>query len=289
MAAALACSPAAENEPEAPTPEEVANDLLAADRAFSDSSATGDLVAGLSRMFSTDVRLLMAGQVARGRDSAAALLRSVPVNVTARATWTPVRAGVSADGAHGYTAGFQEIQPAEGPALYAKYVAYWIRTSSGWRVAAYKRAPRREGGGAAMLPPVLPERMLAVSPTPAEMEEYRGSLRAAELAFSDSGGRDIGAAFRFFGAPEAINSGGPDDANFRVGPEEIASGVAASIPAGAAISWGPDEVSVAPSGDLGVSIGFIIVTPKAGEASRIPFFTVWRRARLSDPWRYVAE
>jgi hypothetical protein len=285
----LACSTDVEREPDVPSPDVIANQLVAADRAFSDSSAAGDLVAGLSRMFSDDVRLLMAGQVARGRDSAVALLRTNPANQISRASWRPIRVGVSLDGTHGYTAGYQQIRPADGAVVSAKYVAYWIRTSTGWRVAAYKRAPGPEGGDTAMLPPVLPERIANATPSEAQMEEYRASLRAAELAFSDSGGRDIGAAFRYFGAPEAINSGGPNDRTFRVGPDAIASSVAASIPPGDAIAWGPDEVRVAPGGDLGVSIGFITLTPSGGQARRVPFFTVWRRARLADPWRYVAE
>lgn len=43
--------------------------------------------------------------------------------------------------------------------------------------------------------------------------------------------------------------------------------------------------------DLGVTFGLIVPKPTAGEAPRagIPFFTVWRRASPSVPWRYVAE
>jgi hypothetical protein len=48
---------------------------------------------------------------------------------------------------------------------------------------------------------------------------------------------------------------------------------------------------VAPSGDLGVSIGYIWVKmpPKNGGGRVIPFFTVWQRAAPAAPWRCVAE
>jgi hypothetical protein len=43
-----------------------------------------------------------------------------------------------------------------------------------------------------------------------------------------------------------------------------------------------------------VSIGTIrIATPasagRAAETREVPFFTIWKRAYPSDPWRYVAE
>jgi hypothetical protein len=30
-------------------------------------------------------------------------------------------------------------------------------------------------------------------------------------------------------------------------------------------------------------------TPTAGQASNFPFFTIWRRANPTAPWRYIAE
>jgi hypothetical protein len=49
-------------------------------------------------------------------------------------------------------------------------------------------------------------------------------------------------------------------------------------------------VIVASSGDLGVTIGMIHPnTPRAGQPANFPFFTIWRRANPTAPWRYVAE
>ena len=58
---------------------------------------------------------------------------------------------------------------------------------------------------------------------------------------------------------------------------------------GTKVEWAPTEVIVAKTGDLGVSIGTIRVTPAGGDTQEVPFFTVWKRAWPSEPWRYVAE
>ena len=55
---------------------------------------------------------------------------------------------------------------------------------------------------------------------------------------------------------------------------------------------GPDKgVIVASSGDLGVTIGTIVVNEADSTGARpsFPFFTVWRRSGPDQPWRYVAE
>jgi hypothetical protein len=49
-------------------------------------------------------------------------------------------------------------------------------------------------------------------------------------------------------------------------------------------------VIVASSGDLGVSIGMIRRNqPVTGQPTAFPFFTIWRRATPTAPWRYIAE
>jgi hypothetical protein len=63
-------------------------------------------------------------------------------------------------------------------------------------------------------------------------------------------------------------------------------------PTGSSVSWAPDRgVIVASSGDLGVTIGTIVVNEpdSTGARQSFPFFTVWRRAGPDQPWRYVAE
>lgn len=241
-------------------------------------------------MFDDDVRLIAMGQSVRGREAALELLRAASANLTARGTWTPIRVAISGDGTHGFTAGYQEIRLANDSVARAKYIAYWTRTPRGWRVLVYKRGPRPGGPATTeMLPPLLPDRVVPATATAAQVEEYRASLAAAESTFSEAGQSGLGAAFRVFGAPDAMHMGGPTDLNFRLGPEAIAEGVEAGGPVQGTLTWGADETLIAPSGDFGINIGTIVVTPTRGEVRRIPFFTIWRRARPADPWRYVAE
>jgi hypothetical protein len=87
--------------------------------------------------------------------------------------------------------------------------------------------------------------------------------------------------------------GGPNDAAFVIGSEAIGKAVGAGQPAnGSSVSWSAESVIVASSGDLGVTIGYIRPNAPAGASpapAPIPFFTVWRRASATAPWRYIAE
>ena len=92
------------------TPQAAVDALLAADRAFSSAGAKTDAVSGLGAMFAADVVVpLPSGGFAEGRTAAIAALRANAENLTSRAEWTPVRAGISADGQHGFTAGFMTL------------------------------------------------------------------------------------------------------------------------------------------------------------------------------------
>ena len=90
-----------------------------------------------------------------------------------------------------------------------------------------------------------------------------------------------------------MNMGGGARAAFVVGADSIAAVVAQDEPAtGSSVSWAPDQgVIVASSGDLGVTIGTIVVNQpdSTGQRQTFPFFTVWHRPSLDQPWRYVAE
>lgn len=284
--------PAALQGTPAPSAEAVAAELLAADRAFAAASARTELVAGLSAMFTDDVS--MPYQPAEGKAAVVAALRANPANAGARAEWTPIRAGVSADGQHGFTLGYQTVHRADGSKSLAKYVAYWIRKPEGWRVAVYKRVPRPEGEvSLEVLPPALPARTAAPTSDPAVLEAHRASLDAAERQFSTEA-QTIGlrAAFTKYAGPNAVNVGRTPA--FLVGAEAIGlSFPVDSTSPGSPLTWWPDRVIVASSGDLGVTIGTIKrnTPPAAGSNERdtVPFFTIWHRASPRDPWRYVAE
>lgn len=272
-----------------PDPRTAVDDLLATDRAFSAASARTDLASGISAMLADDVAMPMAGRgMVMGAELVREALRASP-DASSRASWAPIRGGVSADGQHGFTFGYMSLARRDGTTVPLKYLAYWVREAGGWRVAAYKRAPRAPGDvPTALLPPALPRAAVPIVRDAAIIERHRASIERAERDFSDTAQRiGLGPAFARFGSDDAVNLGGPNEAAFVVGAHAIAEVVGEGAPPpGSPVSWAPDRVIVASSGDLGVTIGTI--TPNA-PAPGIPFFTVWRRESPEAEWRYVAE
>lgn len=298
LAAAAACAACAVNPAtQASTvhtsaAHEAVDGLLAADRSFSQAAEGKSLVDAITSMLADDATMPVPRKgFADGRDAIVTELRSNPANANATASWAPVRAGVSADGTHGFTYGFMTISEAGEQDQRAKYLAYWIKRADGWRVVGYKRAPSPKGEvDLALRPPSLPSAFGQVAPTRATIEAHRASLAAAEKAFSDRAQLvGLGPAFAEFGSPDAMNLG--RGADFTYGNQAIA----ADMPADGGKSplyWSGDHrVLVAPSGDLGVTFGTIRThePPAAGQPGEFPFFTVWRRAAPDQPWRYVAE
>lgn len=279
------------------TPLALAEELLAADRAFAAAAATTDVAGALGPMLATEVVFgpVPGGRFAEGRDQALASLRANPENAGARLEWTPVRAGLSADGRHGFTFGYMTLHRADGSRTPLKYLAYWIRQPEGWRVAAYKRSRRPAGEvSLALMPPALPDRLVPITSDAAAIRRHLESLDQAERAFSDEAQRiGLGAAFARWGSADAVNMGGPESAGFVVGAEAIGAHIGRDSPGPASpVSWAPDKVIVASSGDLGITIGRIRpnqATPGGMPAAGVPFFTIWRRAGPGAPWRYVAE
>jgi hypothetical protein len=83
------------------------------------------------------------------------------------------------------------------------------------------------------------------------------------------------------------------DVGFVVGSEAIGRAVSGGKPTElSTLAWAPDRTLVATSGDMGVTIGRIRDMAPATDPNAptvFPFFTVWQRANVGDPWRYVAE
>lgn len=267
-----------------------AEELIAADRAFATAAEQTDLVTALSRMFLANVVVQAPGGHIRGRDSAVAAMRASTWNIGARATWTPIGGGTSSSGRDGFTYGYMTITRADGAVELAKYVAYWVRSSGGWRIAAYKRVPRASGNVSTVPHPLaIATRALPV-PDSATIARFADELSLAEHAFSrDAQSMGLGPAFAKWGAPDAVNTGGGNHAEFVRGPQAIATSVSAGLAPDTRIEWAPTQVIVANTGDMGVSIGTIRITPAGGAAREVPFFTVWKRSWPSDPWRYIAE
>jgi hypothetical protein len=278
------------------TPQQAVDELLSADRAFSTASAATDVVSGISAMFAADVVLpLPGGKFANGILAARDALAANPENAGARVEWAPIRGGISADGRHGFTFGYMKLHKADQTIAPAKYLSYWIKAAEGWRVAVYKRTRRPDSlVSTALLPAALPLRMVKPASDDERLEAYSKSIDRAERDFSDEAQKiGLGPAFAKYGGADAVNMGGPGAAGFVIGSEAIGRAVSAGDPPGPSpVSWAPDRVIVASSGDLGVTIGMIRPNAKPADGSTpagFSFFTIWRRATLKDPWRYVAE
>jgi hypothetical protein len=267
-----------------------AEELIAADRAFAAAAEQTDLITAFSRMFLANVVVQAPGGHIRGRDSAIASMRASTWNIGARARWTPIGGGTSSSGQDGFTYGYITITRADGSVHPAKYVAYWIRSAGGWRVAAYKRVASAAGNVSAIPHPLSIATRALPTPDSATIERYADELSLAEHAFSrDAQSMGLGPAFAKWGAPDAVNTGGGNHAEFVRGPQAIATSVSAGLAPNTKVEWAPTQVIVASTGDLGVSIGTIRITPVGGATNDVPFFTVWKRAWPSEPWRYIAE
>ena len=277
----------------AASPQAAVDELLAADRAFSASSAKTDLVSGLTAMFADDVVIPMPpGQFVDGKTAVATALRTNADNLTSRTEWTPVRGGISADGQHGFTFGYMTIHRQDGSDLPLKYLSYWVKRPEGWRVAAFKRTRASATTAAAPVAPAIPERLVEPTTDAKRLAEAKASLDEAERAFSSDAQKiGIGRAFAQYGSADAINLGRPDEPAVVTGSDNIGRMVAQGVPEGTSpVSWAPERVIVASSGDLGVTIGWIVPNaPSSDRPARNPFFTIWRRANARAPWKYVAE
>ncbi|HET7709031.1 MAG TPA: hypothetical protein VFK50_05790 [Sphingomicrobium sp.] len=271
------------------SPAALVDELIAADRAFAAAAKDKELVDGLLPMFDDDTVMPAPGGFAKGPTAIAAALASNPANAGAKATWTPVRGGISADGKHGFTIGFMTMKAEGKPDRKAKYVAYWIKRPAGWRVAVYKRVPRPDGEVSLdLMAPSLPEKPLTPASDPATLAAYKASLDKAEREFSALSLKiGLGPAFVQNGRSDATNVGsGP---GFTVGNDKIGEDVGKFD--GPPIQWGPEDVIVSSTGDFGITWGFIrpLNPPANGQSAGGPYTTIWRRAAPDQPWRYVAE
>lgn len=268
-------------------PQDVAAELVTADRNFSSSGARANIADAIGAMLTDNAVMPTPNRdFAIGKSAVVQALKANPANATVTAEWLPARVGISADGTQGFTYGFMTLHDAGKPDRRLKYLSYWVRRPEGWRVAFYKRALSGEGSVTERLDPSLPQEL--VEPDPQRMQEHLASLKAAEQAFSDRAQElGLGPAFVEFGAEDAMNMG--QGADFTFGNTAIGAlvGEGNTTP----LMWSADKGAlVASSGDLGVTWGFIRPRqPKEGEPTQIPFFTVWRKAAPNLPWRYIAE
>ena len=276
------------------TPRSVADELLAADRAFAAAAKQKEIIPSLSAMFAPNVIATIGGSIPVGSAQVVEALKANPLNTGGSIEWTPARIGLSGDGKHGFTAGFMTVRRADGSGQPLKYLSYWEKQTDGWRVLVYKRGLAKQPAPAMAVTYVLPKQIVARASDAATIERYRESLAEAERSFSrDAQTMGIGPAFKQYGDPEAINLGGPDVATWLLGNDQVATGVGSGAPANSSpVSWGPEKTIVAASGDFGVTIGYIVPNqpgPDGKTPAGQPFFTIWKRDSLKEPWKYIAE
>jgi ketosteroid isomerase-like protein len=187
--------------------------------------------------------------------------------------WTPAFADVSADGRLGYTYGWTHSGGTRG-----KYLACWRKTGGGWRLAAY--ANTRLVPVADSVTPQRPSGVLGA--------QVRGRADPAELLRADSAFATLSVqsgaknAFLAFSAVEAISFGG--GVQISQGREAIGAGFD-SFPAGAVLEWWPVAAEIAPSGDLGCTIGEAKI---ASLNHYSKYLTIWRRQQ-DGGWKFVAD
>jgi len=272
----------------AQTPHAALDELLATERSLSDAAAKMSPADGIASVLADDALLFTRQGPVRGRQAAAASLAANPANNGTRASWRSIRGGVSADGRHGFTLGYLDVAGGDAAAAHRRYLAYWVRKPQGWRVATLKQLLRPKGEiDQPDQPAAIPARGVAVDDSKTAV--HKASLIAAEKAFSDRAQVvGIGQAFQENGREDAIHVAGPK--GFAIGLKAIGANFR-NESGPAKINWSADEAIVAPSGDLGVTIGNIRPNgpPSAGQPPATPFFTIWRRDAPDQPWRYIAE
>jgi ketosteroid isomerase-like protein len=281
-------------QPAPATPQAAVDELLSTDRGFATKAVSVGVVAALLPMFADNVALFVpGGPPVQGKAAAEAALRENADNAKSRVRWAPIRGGVSADAQHGFTVGYMTLTTAAGENVPLKYLAYWIKTPSGWRVAVYRRSRSPQGPPSVdLMPASLPSKLVPVQKDPQAMVTLVADLKQAEQSFSDAAQQiGLGPAFAKFGSADAINLG--RGATVIVGAEAIGKAIGGDAPDPVSpVVWSADRAIVATSGDLGVTLGTIrpkAAGPDGKPGPGVPFFTIWRRADPKAPWRYIAE
>ena len=245
--------------------------LLAADRALSDRiTATG--VQGFFPTLSDGAAFLYPGApLLRGAPAIRALLQSA--DSIGKVAWTPAFADVSSDGTFGYSYGWTRSSGARG-----KYLACWRKQGGDWRLIAYARTT----------PAAVPDSFAPPPRRGQPGELVRGPADGAELRRADSQfaalsvARGAKAAFLAYAADDAVSFGGGPQIN--EGRDAIGAAFD-GFPTGAVLEWWPLAAEIAPSGDLGCTVGEARITSLHHFSK---YLTVWQR-QPDGAWRFVAD
>jgi ketosteroid isomerase-like protein len=266
--------------------------LLAADGAHAAATATG-LTTGFPRALAPDAVLLWPMlPVTQGRDAVIALIEHLPAATQRRMTWHPVRADVSSDGTRGYTAGYGERTGPVAPdsarlsTTPMRYAAFWTKDAAGqWRVKAWVLVGG-DSGSAATAPRGCesPSYDGYVSFPRRDPALARAELIAVDASFSEkSEAEGGGPAFGAYVADDGAMLGG--EGEMTCGRSAVAKALSNTAPG--VLTWEPRIADVAPSGDLGFTVG--VATIHGRDQTRwSKYLTVWKRQRDGE-WRFVSD
>lgn len=261
--------------------------LFAADSAHGRATAAAGLAAGFASYLSDEAVYLQPDtHYIRGKDRILAYLGAQPAGTAL--SFRPAQAGVSADGAVGYTFGWTELSAPGAGVRYGKYIAFWRKQPDGsWKVEAWNRSGALDAPAA---PPALPGephsgyRASRAVDAAAETRALIG-VDSAFAAASVAGG--AAEAFGRYAAAHGVSLGGGRD--FVVGRDAIRADQAGGTP-GQVLDWKPAMGGVGPLGDLGWTVGDYVFTlpgnpPRAFHGK---YLTVWQRDS-SGAWRFVVD
>lgn len=255
-------------------------DLVEAERDFSKTSEKKGIREAFLAFLATDA-LLFRPNAVNGRQ----YINDQPEDL-GQLTWTPLFAEVSAAGDLGYTTGPYEYRPAASDQVgHGHYVSVWRKQPHGkWRVVM-------DVGIVHDMPEGLPTDVSSPaasrsSPEKQDPEASRGSLLAADTAFSD-----VAADLGVLPAYEAYAS---DDIRFyrmrdfpRIGKAAMRAALSGSS---GRLTWKPQGGEVARSGDLGVTYGvseFLTGNVQGVSPSPGSYVRIWRRQ--GGAWKVVLD
>lgn len=257
--------------------------LRAADGALSAAAEARGFAAGLAAALAEDAYVLREGApLLHGRDRIHAHLAASPAG---RLNWTTLRAGVSADGLHGYTFGGGTYTLPDGTPEFSRTLSYWRNEGGTWKVAAM--VVNRADTPAKPAPAGFFPEDGAPSAPPASVSAASAATALDEVMQAD---RDFAAmaaaqnaplAFRHYMAPDGAMLTDPvygPDANYDLQKNSRT-----------VVEWGPVAGGAAASGDLGFTIGVATFTePDTGMRHYGKYLSVWRR-QPNGEWRYVVD
>ena len=273
-----------------PEAEAAHDELLNADITRGDSVRQRGLSDGFAGAFAEDAVYLRGGlPIVRGSRVIRAVVAAESADSGLSVRWQPVRAEVSRDRASGYTYGYTVLggHGAQPTLRVDRYIAFWRKGASGWRIAGYA-----ETNGAPSAPFSLLEAadgMMAdvpMSVTRAPVD----ALRAADVAFSrDAERMGAGEAFGRYAAPDAqiFSAAG----ELVTGPQAISASFGPAV-ANSSFTWQPVYGEISKSGDLGFTVGNAVVTLERQDGAAVvrysKYLTVWKR-QGDGAWKYVLD